>query len=133
MATIFTFPSSAASISGTIPVTGPLTDTQLRATAVPVSGPLTDAQLRATAVPTSVASLPLPTGAATESTLSTLSAKSPSGLVTAAHDYQALTYVGATTQIDTITYKLGGAAGTVVATVTMGYDGSNRLTSVTKA
>jgi hypothetical protein len=34
-----------------VPVTGPLTDTQLRATAVPVSGPLTDAQLRATAVP----------------------------------------------------------------------------------
>ena len=33
-----------------VPVSGPLTDTQLRATAVPVSGPLTDAQLRATAV-----------------------------------------------------------------------------------
>lgn len=31
-------------------VTGPLTDTQLRASAVPVSGPLTDAQLRASAV-----------------------------------------------------------------------------------
>jgi hypothetical protein len=35
----------------------------------PVSGPLTDAQLRATAVPVSAASLPLPTGAATETTL----------------------------------------------------------------
>lgn len=34
-----------------VPVSGPLTDTQLRATAVPVSGPLTDTQLRATAVP----------------------------------------------------------------------------------
>ena len=34
-------------------VTGPLTDTQLRATAVPVSGPLTDTQLRTTAVPVS--------------------------------------------------------------------------------
>lgn len=43
--------------------------------AVPVSGPLTDTQLRATAVPVSAASLPLPTGAATESTLSTLNAK----------------------------------------------------------
>ena len=40
------FPASQA-------VTGPLTDAQLRATAVPVSGPLTDAQLRATAVPVS--------------------------------------------------------------------------------
>lgn len=34
-----------------VPVSGALTDTQLRATAVPVSGPLTDTQLRATAVP----------------------------------------------------------------------------------
>jgi len=44
------------SASNPLPTTGPLTDTQLRATAVPVSGtvtatgPLTDAQLRATAV-----------------------------------------------------------------------------------
>lgn len=52
-----------------VPVSGPLTDGQLRATAVPVSGPLTDAQLRATAVPVSAASLPLPTGAASETTL----------------------------------------------------------------
>jgi hypothetical protein len=35
------------------PVSGPLTDAQLRATPVPVSGPLTDAQLRATPVPVS--------------------------------------------------------------------------------
>jgi hypothetical protein len=37
----------------TQPVSGPLTDVQLRATAVPVSGPLTDTQLRATPVPVS--------------------------------------------------------------------------------
>jgi hypothetical protein len=36
---------------GSITVDGPLTDTQIRATALPVSGPLTDTQLRATAVP----------------------------------------------------------------------------------
>lgn len=75
------------------PVTGPLTDAQLRASSVPVSGtfwqatqpvsiastlnvsvqnaslavtgPLTDTQLRAAAVPISAASLPLPSGAAT--------------------------------------------------------------------
>lgn len=40
------FPASQA-------VTGPLTDTQLRATALPVSGPLTDAQIRASALPVS--------------------------------------------------------------------------------
>lgn len=62
-------------ISGTgIGVTGPLTDTQLRASAVPVSGPLTDTQLRASAVPVSAASLPLPSGAATEATLSSIDA-----------------------------------------------------------
>jgi hypothetical protein len=53
---------STVAIAGTVPVSGPLTDAQLRATAVPVSGtfwqatqpvsgPLTDTQLRATAVP----------------------------------------------------------------------------------
>jgi hypothetical protein len=66
-----------------LPVTLGLTDTQLRASAVPVSGSffqatqpvsftwagLTDAQLRASAVPVSASALPLPTGAATETTL----------------------------------------------------------------
>lgn len=40
-----------------------------------VDGPLTDAELRATAVPISAASLPLPAGAATEATLATMLAK----------------------------------------------------------
>jgi len=48
-----------------VPVSGPLTDTQLRATAVTVTGPLTDTQLRASAVAISATALPLPTGAAT--------------------------------------------------------------------
>jgi hypothetical protein len=52
--------------------TDALTDTQLRATPVPVSGPLTDTELRATAVPVSAASLPLPTGASTETTLAAI-------------------------------------------------------------
>lgn len=73
------------SIPGAIAVTGPLTDAQLRATPVPVSGTvstggLTDAQLRAAPVPVSAASLPLPTGAATEATLSTLTGKIPASL-----------------------------------------------------
>lgn len=55
--------------STTQPVSGPVTDTQLRASAVPVSGPLTDTQIRASALPVSAAALPLPTGAATEATL----------------------------------------------------------------
>ena len=52
-----TFWQATQPISGTVTAnTGlsqPLTDTQLRATAVPVSGPLTDTQLRASAVPVS--------------------------------------------------------------------------------
>lgn len=91
-------PVTLASDQGALPVTGPLTDTQLRATAVPVSdgggsltvdgtvavsgsvavtGPLTDTQLRATAVPVSVAALPLPAGAATETTLASIDGKTP--------------------------------------------------------
>lgn len=45
--------TQAVSIAAPVAVTGPLTDTQLRATPVPVSGPVTDAQLRATPVPVS--------------------------------------------------------------------------------
>jgi hypothetical protein len=41
----------------TQPVSGPLTDAQLRASAVPVSGPLTDTELRASAVAISHANL----------------------------------------------------------------------------
>jgi hypothetical protein len=82
--------TSLASIDGKLtnplPVSGPLTDAQLRATPVPVSGTvtatggLTDAELRASPVPMSAASLPLPTGASTEATLSTLTGKIPANL-----------------------------------------------------
>lgn len=115
-----------------VAVTGPVTDAQLRASAVPVSGPLTDTQLRASAVPISAAALPLPSGAATEATLSSLNSRLPGGFVPSAFDYQSITYVGATTDISTVVYKTGGSGGTTVATLTMGYDGSNRLSSVTK-
>lgn len=82
------------SIATSVSVTGPLTDSQLRAAAVPVTGtfypptqpvsiaasvsvtgPLTDSQLRATAVPVSASALPLPTGAATQSTLASVDSR----------------------------------------------------------
>lgn len=53
-------------VSGTVSISG----------SVAVTGPLTDAQLRATPVPVSASSLPLPTGAATEATLLTRVAES---------------------------------------------------------
>lgn len=109
----------------------PLTDAQLRATPVPVSGPLTDTQLRAVAVPVSAASLPLPTGAAEQATLSTLqatvSARLSGSLAPVAYDEIVQTYVGATTDLDTVVYKL---ATVTVRTLTFSYDGSNRLTGV---
>jgi hypothetical protein len=55
----------------TLPVSGPLTDAELRATPIPVSGTitstggLTNTELRATPVPVSASALPLPAGAAT--------------------------------------------------------------------
>lgn len=98
-------------LSSPVSVTGPLTDTQLRAAAVPVSsaslplpsgastsanqttanaslssidskltaplsvtGPLTDTQLRASDVPVSAASLPLPSGASTAANQTTANA-----------------------------------------------------------
>lgn len=65
------------SAANPLPITGALTDAQLRAAAVPVSGPLTDAQLRATVIPVSLASSPLPTGAATQTTVASIDTKTP--------------------------------------------------------
>lgn len=61
-------------VSGTVGVSG----------SVAVTGPLTDSQLRATAVPVSAAALPLPAGAATETTLSALNGKVPANLTVTA-------------------------------------------------
>lgn len=57
---------SVGNFPATQPVSGPLTDAQLRAASVPVAGPLTDAQLRAAAV---LVSLP---GVASQATLAAL-------------------------------------------------------------
>lgn len=60
-ATLLTVKSDTAAIAASVAsIDGKL------ANPMPVTGPLTDAQLRASAVPVSAASLPLPTGAATE-------------------------------------------------------------------
>ena len=81
--------------------------------------------------------------AATETTLSAqasnialLEARLPGSLVPETHDYIATTYVAAGNgigEIETVTYKTGGAGGSTVATLTLTYDGSNRLSSVTRS
>lgn len=64
--------SGSVSITGTAAVSGPLTNTELRATAVPVSGTFWQATQ-----PVSASALPLPTGAATETTLAAVNGKLP--------------------------------------------------------
>jgi hypothetical protein len=51
------------------------------------------------------------------------------GLSIPAHDYVVNTYTGA--NLTQVVYKKGGAAGEIVATLTMAYDG-DKLTSVTR-
>ena len=83
--------ATLSSVDGKIPANLTVTATRLlvdgSGVTQPVSGTitvsnqgLTDAELRASAVPVSAASLPLPTGASTETTLSALETKVPSGL-----------------------------------------------------
>ena len=53
------------------------------------------------------------------------------GLSIPDHDYIALSYTSS--NLTGVVYKTGGSGGTTVATLTLAYDGSNNLTSVTKS
>jgi len=53
------------------------------------------------------------------------------GLEIPAHDYISLTYTGS--NLTGVVYKDGGSGGTTMATLTLVYDGSSNLTSVTKS
>lgn len=53
------------------------------------------------------------------------------GLEIPEHDYISLSYTGS--NLTGVVYKTGGSGGTTVATLTLVYDGSNNLTSVTKS
>jgi hypothetical protein len=57
------------------------------------------------------------------------------GLYIPQHDYVSLTYVAAGNgigEIETITYKQGGASGNTVAVVTLTYDANNKVVTLTK-
>jgi hypothetical protein len=136
---LFTFPAQAVSIPGAA------TETTLQAVNASVQAVdasiqaqafLTDTELRASAVPVSAASLPLPSGAATEATLASLDARIAGSLVPEQFDYQDLTYVLAGNgigEVSTVVYKQGGSGGTTVATVTLTYDAQNRVSTVTRS
>ena len=58
------------------------------------------------------------------------------GLVPSAYDYVACTYVSAGNgagQVEVATYKTGGSGGSTVATLTLTYDSSNRIATITKS
>lgn len=122
---------SPALVSGRIPVDGSGVTQPVSGT-VTATGPLTNTELRATAVPISASSLPLPTGAATSDnqTTANTSLASIAGLTIPAHDYISLGYTG--TNLTSVVYKTGGSGGTTVATLTLTYSGSS-LISVTKS
>lgn len=92
--------ATAVPVSGTVTASGPLTDTQLRATPVPVSGtvtasgPLTDTQLRATAVPISGTVTATVTGATITGDVTVIQGTA-TNLKTQAEAYQGGVAVGA--------------------------------------
>lgn len=142
--------ASLSSIDGKV-----ATETTLSSIDVKVATETTLSALNAkvTAVDTgsvTVASSALPTGASTsanqttanaslsaiEADIDALNARLAGNLVPETFDYIAVTYVAAGNgvgEIETVTYRTGGAAGSLVATLTLAYDGSNRLASVTRS
>ena len=57
------------------------------------------------------------------------------GFEISAYDYIVLTYISAgngTGEIETVVYKNGGVSGSVVATLTIAYNASNEISSITK-
>lgn len=71
----------------------------------------------------------LPVGVYDSSGNQVVSFPTTSGLSIPVHDYISLSYTGA--NLTGVVFKTGGSGGTTVATLTLGYTGSD-LTSVTK-
>lgn len=59
------------------------------------------------------------------------SVTSLNGMLIPAHDYISMSYTSG--NLTGVVYKKGGSGGTTVATLTLAYDGSNNLTSVTRS
>lgn len=111
-----------------------------------IESAITDLNSKATEIDTGavvIASSALPSGAAEENTLidvatftGNIDGKIASAMVNERFDYQAFTYVpsgNGAGEVETVVYKLGGSGGATVATVTLAYDASNRVSSVTRS
>lgn len=74
-----------------------------------------------------------PTGLATDTKqdAQTVLLQGIAGFTVTGYDYVSLSYTGS--NLTGVIFKTGGSGGTAVATLTLGYDGSNNLTSVTKS
>lgn len=88
-------------------------------------------------VPVTVPSLPLPSGAATSvnQTTQTTLLQGIAGFIITGYDYIALTYVAVGNgagEIETAIFKTGGSGGTTIATLTLTYNASNEVATVTK-
>lgn len=69
------------------------------------------------------ASVPLGEDSAELSLRKIVSLQAGGGAGVPEHDHIALTYHGSTNNVATVTYKIGGASGTTVATLTIAYVG----------
>ena len=79
----------------------------------------------------------LPTGAATSAKQDTQTTllQGIAGFTVTGYDYIALTYVAAGNgvgEIETAIFKTGGSGGTTIATLTLTYNASNEIATVTK-
>lgn len=71
-----------------------------------------------------------------EADLDELNSRLAGSLVPETFDYVSLTYVtvgDGIGEVETATYKLGGAGGSTVATLTLAYDANDKLASVTRS
>lgn len=123
-----TQPVSGAFYQATQPVSGSFFQTTQPisiAATVPVSGPLTDTQLRASAVPVSSSTL----ASASKQDTMIAGLQALNSLAPSIYDYIGLGYTG--DNLTSVLYKLGGSGGTLVSTLTLAYS-SSILQSVTK-
>jgi hypothetical protein len=93
------------SAANPMPVTGGLTDAQLRASAVPVSGPLTDAQLRATPIPSRISAFNYPISTLNSSTTQLAAGASFTGGIESAQDQPSISILLTSDQPMTVTVR----------------------------
>lgn len=74
---------------------------------------------------------PAPAGGLTNAELRAAPVSSVTGLEIPKHDHIGLSYTQG--NLTGVVYKLGGANGATVATLTLNYDGSSNLVSVSKS